>query len=150
MHFPRLFGSSVPEFVVNIHLFFKKSPARKEDYENVQEELVIPSHAFLKHVDSRWLTLKPALERITEQWPGLIQYFLTDLPALQKSISPNSLYKKTVEKLKEHQFLPLIHFLISVASIFSKCLSIFQKMNHLSISYTQSVFLCCNNLWGDS
>ena len=75
-------GNSVSEFVVNIHLFFKLSPARKEDYKNVQKQLGIPTHAFLKHVDSRWLSLKPALERIIEQWPGLIQYFLTDLPAM--------------------------------------------------------------------
>ena len=37
---------------------------------------------------------KPALERIIEQWPGLIQYFLTDLPAMQKLISSNTLDKK--------------------------------------------------------
>ena len=80
-----------------------------------------------KHVDLRWLTLKPALERSIEQWPGLIQYFLTDFPAMQKSISSNKLYKNFFEKLKEHQFLPLIHFLISVARIFSKYLLIFQK-----------------------
>ena len=61
-----------------------------------KRSLVIPTHAFLKQVDSRWLTLKPALEMIIEQWPGLIQYFLTDLPAVQKSISSNTLYKKTV------------------------------------------------------
>ena len=48
-----------------------------------KRSLVIPTHAFLKQVDSRWLTLKPALEMIIEQWPGLIQYFLTDLPAVQ-------------------------------------------------------------------
>ena len=100
-------------------MFFKLSPARKEDYKNVQEELGIPTHAFLNHIDSRWLTLKPALERIIEQWSGLIQYFLTDLPAMLKSISSNTLYKKTVKKLKEHQLLPLIHFPISLASIFS-------------------------------
>ena len=46
---------------------------------------------------------------------------------MQKSISSNTLYKKIVEKLKEHQFLPLIHFLTSAASIFSKYLLIFQK-----------------------
>ena len=136
------FGNSVSEFVVNIHLFFKLSPARKEDYKSVQEELGIPTHAFLKHVDSRWLTLKPALERIIEQWPGLIQYFLTDLPAMQKSISSNTLYKKIVEKLKEHQFLPLIHFLISVASFFSKYLLIFQKDEPLiHILHTECVSL---------
>ena len=46
---------------------------------------------------------------------------------MQKSISSDTLYKKIAEKLKEHQFLPLIYFLISVASIFSKYVLIFQK-----------------------
>ena len=121
------FGNSVSEFNLNIHLFFKLSPARKEDYKNVHVELGIPAHAFLKHPDSQWLPIKPALERIIEQWPGLIQHFLTDLPAKQKSISSNILYKKIVKKLKEHQFLPLIHFPISIASIFLKYLLIFPK-----------------------
>ena len=39
------FGNSVSEFVVHIHLFFKLSPARKEDYKNVQEELGIQTHS---------------------------------------------------------------------------------------------------------
>ena len=56
-------GNSVSEFVVNIYLFFKLAPARKEDYKNVQEELRISTHAFFKHVHSRWLTLKPALDK---------------------------------------------------------------------------------------
>ena len=47
------FGNSVSEFAVNIHLFFKLSPAIKENYKFVQEELGIPTHVFLKHVDSR-------------------------------------------------------------------------------------------------
>ena len=45
------FGKLVSGFVVSIHLFFKLSPARK--YKNVQDELGIPTHAFLKHVDSQ-------------------------------------------------------------------------------------------------
>ena len=45
------FGNSVSGFVVNILLFFKLSCARKEDHKNVQEELCILNHAFLKHVD---------------------------------------------------------------------------------------------------
>ena len=39
------FGNSVSEFVVHIHLFFKLSLARKEDYKNVQEELGIQTHS---------------------------------------------------------------------------------------------------------
>ena len=44
------FGNSVSGFVVNILLFFKLSCARKEDYKNVQGELGILTHAFLKHM----------------------------------------------------------------------------------------------------
>ena len=69
---------------------------------------------------------------------GLIQYFLTDLPAMEKSISSNTIF----EKLKEHHFLPLMHFLISVASILSKYLLIFQKDEPLiHILHTECVSL---------
>ena len=47
------FGNSVSGFVVNIILFFKLSCGKKEDYKNVQEQLGILNHAFLKHVDSQ-------------------------------------------------------------------------------------------------
>ena len=57
------FGNSISEFVINIDLFFKLAPARKENYKNVQGELRISTHAFFKHVHSRWLTLKPALDK---------------------------------------------------------------------------------------
>ena len=94
------FGNSISGFVVNIHLFFKLSPARKEDYKYVQEELGMPTHSFLKNIDSRCITVKPVFEKIIEQWLGLIQYFLTDLPVMQKSISSNSLYKKNCQKVE--------------------------------------------------
>ena len=62
------FENSVSGFVVNIYLFFKLAPARKEDYKNVQEELRISTHAFFKHVYSWWLTLKPVLDKWTMAW----------------------------------------------------------------------------------
>lgn len=52
-----VFASSISEFVIDLHLWFKMSAARQEDYEAVQEEMGLAKHKFLKHVECRWLSL---------------------------------------------------------------------------------------------
>ncbi|PFX25307.1 hypothetical protein AWC38_SpisGene10081 [Stylophora pistillata] len=66
-----VFGSSISEFVIDLHLWFKMSAARREDYEVMQEEMGLAKHKFLKHVECRWLSLQPAVLRILEQLEGL-------------------------------------------------------------------------------
>ena len=90
MHSPMVwFGSSISGFVIDLHLWFKMSAARPEDYEAVQEEMGLAKHKFLKHVECRWLSLQPAVLRILEQLEGLKRYFLTVLPEKQPSVAFN-------------------------------------------------------------
>jgi len=42
-----VFGSSISEFVIDLHLWFKMSASRREDYEAVQEEMGLAKHKFL-------------------------------------------------------------------------------------------------------
>ena len=72
---PQVFGNELSELVIDIYTWFKLSAARREDYESVQENLGLPNHKFLKHVDSRWLSLQPSLQRICEQLRGLEKCF---------------------------------------------------------------------------
>jgi len=58
------YGKSIPEFVVEIHQWFKLSAARREDFALLQESKGAQKLGFLKHVECRWLTLEPAVERI--------------------------------------------------------------------------------------
>ena len=86
------FTSSNSEFVIDLHSWFKLSAARREDYEDVQEQMSLPKHKFLKHVESRWLTLLPAIIRILEQIKGLKKYFLDDLPSKEPTIATKPRY----------------------------------------------------------
>ena len=72
-----MFGSSILQFVIDLHLWFKMSPARREDYQAVKEEMGLAKHKFLKHVECRWLSLQPAVLSILEQLEGLKRYFLS-------------------------------------------------------------------------
>lgn len=64
------------KFAQDLHFFFKNSAARREDYNFVNLESDIASHVMLRHVSSRWLSLKVSLLRISEQWTNLQKYFL--------------------------------------------------------------------------
>ena len=121
-----IFGSSISEFVIDLHLWFKMSAARREDYELVQEEMGLAKHKFLKHVECRWLSLHLALLRILEQMNGLKRYFLTVLPEKQSSGTSNACYIRIRRQLESKGLVAQIHFLVSVADIFNPFLKFFQ------------------------
>ena len=134
-----MFGSSISEFVIDLHLWFKMSAARREDYELVQEEMGLAKHKFLKHVECRWLSLHPALLRILEQLKGLKKYFLTVLPKKQSSSTSNARYIRIRRQLESKDLVAQIHFLVSVADIFNPFLKFFQTEEPL-------VHLLCDQL----
>ena len=121
-----MFGSSISEFVIDLHLWFKMSAARREDYELVQEEMGLAKHKFLKHVECRWLSLHPALLIILEQMNVLKRYFLTVLPEKQSSSTSNARYIRIRRQLELKDLVAQIHFLVSVADIFNPFLKCFQ------------------------
>ena len=82
-----MFTNEISEFVIDLHWWFKQSAARREDFEAVQQELGLAQHTFLKHVESRWLSLLPAVVRALEQFQALEKYFLLDLPRKQRSMT---------------------------------------------------------------
>ena len=66
-------------------LLFKLSPSRREDFAEIQQNLGLEEVVFLQHVESRWLSLLPAVERVKEQFPALLEYF-NKLPEADKKI----------------------------------------------------------------
>ena len=121
-----MFGSSISEFVIDLHLWFKMSAARREDYELVQEEMGLAKHKFLKHVECLWLSLHPALLRILGQMNGLKRYFLTVLPEKQSSSTSNAWYIRIRRQFQSKDLVAQIHFLVSVADIFNPYIKFFQ------------------------
>ena len=77
---------------VDIYYFFKLSPPRREDYADVQQKLNLDEFVFLWHVQSWWLSLIPAIERVRKQFPALKEYF-RKLPDSDKNIAKNARYK---------------------------------------------------------
>ena len=95
----QVFGEDLSEIVISLYMWFKLSVSRCEDYEEVQRKLGLPAHKFLKHVESRWLTLAPALLQIVEKFDGLKQYFLLDVHAKQPFTLRNKMYKKISDQI---------------------------------------------------
>ena len=89
------FGFNVSELVIDIKLRFKLSDAIWEDYQSIQLKLELPAHKFLKHVDSRWLTLGPASSRVIKQSEGIKHYFLNEIPKQAAEKLTNSKQQKS-------------------------------------------------------
>ena len=80
------YDSDVENLCIDIYYFFKLSPPRREDYADVDE------FVFLWHVQSWWLSLIPAIERVRKQFRALKEYF-SKLPDSDKNIAKNARYK---------------------------------------------------------
>ena len=83
---------------------------------------------FLRHCDSRWLSLLPAVERLHKQLPALKKYFLEFIPAKEKRSTNIQKFKSIHETLKKEEGMILVKmcFLESVKPLFDVFLTAFQ------------------------
>ena len=126
------YGKNISEFVIEIYQWFKLSAARREDFALLQESKGAQKLSFLKHVECRWLTLEPAIERIINQYELLQQHFLTDiLKEDNKSVVSNARYLRVRKYLESKETLVQLHFLKSVCIIYTSFLKLFQKREPL-------------------
>ena len=119
------YGSDVENLCIDIYYFFKLSPPRREDYADVQQKLNLDEFVFLWHVQSQWLSLIPAIERVRKQFPALKEYF-RKLPDSDKNIAKNARYKRIMTFLTSPETMVQLCFLESVKPIFDKFLESFQ------------------------
>lgn len=108
------------KFASNLHTFFKRSAACREDYDfaNINSELDI--HYMRRHVPSRWVSLKMACVRIDEQWDHLRKYFLDFVPKQKnfaKDIEGTETYNYIQSALKDSETAILINFLAFVTGL---------------------------------
>ena len=85
------FDFNFDEFFCNIHFFFKLSSGRREDLKDMENITSISVQYALRHVETRWLSVKGVVVRIINAWENLCQYFLKFIP-IQKT------FKQTVKK----------------------------------------------------
>jgi len=132
-----VYGEEAEELSMDIFQWFKTHPCQKEDFAKTVEDLEMEVNTFLRHVQCRWLTLLPCLQRLKDNWPAICQYFLKDLPQesqknhTSKHLKENDRYKRICERLKTHETLIQIHFLLSLTPMFQEYLTIFQKQEPL-------------------
>lgn len=120
-------GSNCTDLCVALKYFFKDKPSRWDDFQKIQKELDIPTHHFIKHVSSRWLTLQDAATRIIDQWPAILKYFLDFVPKRCPLVEKTSTYKTIYSILKKTTIKSEILFVISSAGLFTGFTKPFQK-----------------------
>ena len=95
-------------FLISIHSWFKVSTARREDFTELRINLDLEDEKvydfFLRHVSTRWLTMKHVAQRILDHFLSLTEYFLTYLPnstePSHKLAVKSDQYQKIVKILK--------------------------------------------------
>lgn len=126
------YGSDASDFIISVYNYFDDWPSRWEDFSTIQEKLKVPTHRFIKHVSSRWLTIEPAANRLLEQWKCLEEYFLRYIPSRKEQKTLNTVsYKRIVDCLNEKTMKCQLLFVISSAKLFSQYTSFFQREDPL-------------------
>lgn len=118
------------KLAVNLHFFFKHSSARRKDFELCELETDLETQVMLRHVSSRWLSLRKTLIRIVEQWKNLKEYFLVFLPKeknFEKEIASSDRYIEIRRALKSDESTVYMEFAIFLAGIMESFLIPFQS-----------------------
>ncbi|CAN8004648.1 unnamed protein product [Ixodes hexagonus] len=116
------FGMDVEQLVIDIYYHFK-SATRTSDLREHQQNLGLPEHVFLRHVNNRWLTLQGSLERLQEQLPALKSFFKSNAES-RPSVGPQ--HNRVASALKDKQLLAKIMFLKDAADLYSGFQTLFQ------------------------
>ena len=128
----------IPELVKALHGFFKKSTIRREQFADDLIDLDLPVLNFLRHVDTRWLSLLPAAVRVDKNWEAIEIYFLRTLPELASSGDTNEKrnakdgmetknYEKIVKQLEKSHCRATLKHVIFISEKFSPFLHVLQS-----------------------
>ena len=122
------YGKDIDQLCLDLHLLFKCSAARCEDFKEVQIEMEVDTHNFQQHTEVWWLSMEPSIKSILEQWEA-ITHFLTaldkDMKKVLQSINYERVYmmlgtkKKVVTKVT-------LKFFNNVIPVFGKFMLLFQ------------------------
>ena len=135
-----VYGKEVESLAFELHAWFKLSPCKREDFMEVAAELQDATvfavferneALFYRHVETRWLTLVPALIKIESRWNQTKAYFLEFLPTTKdfaNLTNSNKRYHRVKEALLKEKFLKVqLAFVVDVASPFVRFLTLFQS-----------------------
>lgn len=110
----------VSDFIIKVYYFFDNRAKRWKEFEDQQRKLKLPKHKFIKHASTRWLTLKDAAERVLEQFPALLKYFLEHIALKDSITAKRKAYIDIVEYLKNPLLQGTLHFAVFLSKIYTK------------------------------
>ena len=58
------YGEDVEHLCIDLFYFFRPFPCRGEDYGEIQQKLDLHEVVFVRHLESRWQSLLPAVEMV--------------------------------------------------------------------------------------
>ena len=122
------FGFDIENFVSDTNFFFK-SASRREDYDLMTTFTEIETKYAMKHVRSRWLSIKKPVLRILDQYDNLNEYFLKFLPKdkiFTSQIKTNPRYVRIVDFLKKPTSKAELCFIAFVSTEFEGYLTAMQ------------------------
>ena len=130
------FGFNAEDLCLNLYYFFKKSPCRKSELYDIEESLGLDDLVVLCHVQSRWLSLVPALQLFLAVKEALQKLLLVEMPKNDKNMR-NAKYMAIKKSLESNDVAIEVEFLISIKPIFDNFMTKFQAeepMIHLLYS----------------
>ena len=127
------YANNVTNLVIDLHQWFKLWTAREEDYTVIQNDLGLADHKFL--------SLKPAVDRIIEQWKGLVKYIIMEFPKKASDTTQNERYVIIQNHLTNKETLIQLRFVSSVATNSANFCHSFKEQNHwFTTSYMTSLY----------
>ncbi|KAG0438055.1 hypothetical protein HPB47_017163, partial [Ixodes persulcatus] len=132
------FCSELESIVTDVHHYFKYA-TRHADMKELQCKLGLPQLEFLRHVNSRWLTLLLSIERVLKLYDALKTFFSkSGVPRTSSSARHSRLASAFTDSTLRAKLL----FVQNAAQIFEKFQTLFQsKEPLLHIFYDEMVAL---------
>lgn len=134
------FGNDIESMILDLYYFFKRSAAQSEDFKQLQLEMNITQHVFMRHLSSRWLTLNESLYRFIEQFPALKAFFKRE--SKKFSTRESERWQRLCVAFSDKTVYAKALFLQNCSNLFSGFLLLFQKEEPLiHIIYDEMVSL---------
>ena len=87
------YGTQIDLLCKDLYALFQYSAARHEDYVGVQVEMEVETHNYQQHTEARWLSMRPSIKRVLEQWDAIIK-FVTELAKDPKKVPKSINFKR--------------------------------------------------------
>ena len=107
------YGDNAEELCMNLYYFFKNNPCRREDLFEIEETLDLEELVLLCHTQCRWLSLIPALQRLTKVKEA-VKKLINDIGRNDKNIGKNDKYLAIKRGLESKEVWVEIEFLLTI------------------------------------